>query len=258
MAQYIPQVGYGLTGPLQTQAPLPVQSQRQPNHNDVGYVIGQIWICVPLNLIFILTSVVNNSASWINPAAGGGGGGFTTLASTSTINLDTANPGSVNTIGNALGATSLGLSAGTGGISLSTVNSAIALTSGTGAINIGTDAAVKTITIGDATGATTVSVNVGTGAANFGANATDHSTNVGSPNGVSLTTVLAGTSGIFLSAPFVVLPGPVHLYTGAGAPAGGLALNVGDLYVNTAANLPTNRLYIASGAGVWTNVTCAG
>lgn len=53
------------------------------------------------------------------------------------------------------------------------------------------------------------------------------------------------------------LPGPVQIISGAGAPAGGLALNVGDLYINTTAASAVTRLYIATGAGVWTNVTCA-
>ncbi len=45
-----------------------------------------------------------------------------------------------------------------------TDNSAVTLQTGTGALNLGTDAAAKTITLGNATGATAVSINSGTGA----------------------------------------------------------------------------------------------
>lgn len=117
-------------------------------------------------------------------------------------------------------------SAGTGGITLAATNGAIALTSGTGAINIGTDAAVHTVTVGSTTGA-------------------------------SSTVVQGGTAGITLTAPFVALPGPVYIYTGAGAPGGGLSLHVGDLYINTTAATAATRMYIADTVGTWTNVVCA-
>lgn len=60
-----------------------------------------------------------------------------------------------------------------------------------------------------------------------------------------------------MSAPFVALPGPVYIYTGAGAPGNGLALHVGDMYINTTAASAVTRLYIATAASTWTNVTCA-
>jgi hypothetical protein len=111
--------------------------------------------------------------------------------------------------------------------------------------------------IGNATGATAITVTTGTGTAAFAANATDHSTNVGSVTGASATTIQGGTAGITLTAPFVALPGPVYIYTGAGAPGNGLALHVGDMYINTTAASAVTRLYIATAAGAWTNVTCA-
>ena len=80
---------------------------------------------------------------------------------------------------------------------------------------------------------------------------------MGSTNTTASTIINAGTGGIFLNAPFVELPGPIYLYTGAGVPAGGLALHTGDLYINTTAASLTTRMYIATTAGTWTNFTTA-
>jgi hypothetical protein len=145
----------------------------------------------------------------------------------------------VVTVGNSTGATSVVLNAGTAGVS------------------VGTNAIAHTVTIGNATGVSSVVVNSGTGAASFGANATDHTTTVGSVTVASPTVIQGGTSGITLTAPFVALPGPVYIYTGAGAPGNGLALHVGDMYINTTAASAVTRLYIATAASTWTNVTCA-
>lgn len=55
----------------------------------------------------------------------------------------------------------------------------------------------------------------------------------------------------------IVLPGPVDIKSGAGAPATGLALHVGDMYINTTAATAATRIYVATAVGAWTNVTCA-
>lgn len=149
-------------------------------------------------------------------------------------NLNTANA-IVLEAGNAAGGVTV--TAGTAGIALTAVNGPIAVTSGTGAISISSNAAATTVNI--ATGAAVKTVTVG------------------STNTTSATTIQAGTAGITLSAPFVALPGPVYVYTGAGAPGNGLALHVGDLYINTTAASAATRMYIATGVGAWTNITCA-
>lgn len=71
--------------------------------------------------------------------------------------------------------------------------------------------------------------------------------------------ITAATGNVVLStaAAFVQLPGPVNIMSGAGAPGAGLALHVGDMYINTTAASSTTRLYIATAASTWTNVTCA-
>jgi fibronectin-binding autotransporter adhesin len=68
-------------------------------------------------------------------------------------------------------------------------------------------------------------------------------------------TVLDGNVVLGTAATMLTLPGPVNIMTGAGAPASGLAVNVGDMYINTGASTTTTRLYIATGAGAWTYFT---
>jgi hypothetical protein len=55
----------------------------------------------------------------------------------------------------------------------------------------------------------------------------------------------------------ITLPGPTRIISGAGVPANGLAVNAGDIYVNTTPTIATDRIFIATGAGVWTTITCA-
>lgn len=117
-------VSYGLTDALLAGAPRPIVSQRAPSTSDQAE-IGTIWVDQPNNDSYILTSVVNNSASWIN--AGGGGGIFSSLTVNGTTNL----------------------------------NGATTIASGAGAINIGTDAVAKAITIGNGTVATGLAITVG-------------------------------------------------------------------------------------------------
>lgn len=78
-------VGYGLTNALQDLSPQPIISQRAPTTRDFAE-IGTIWVDQPRNDSFILTSVVANSASWIN--AGGGTGTFNNLEVVNTVTFD--------------------------------------------------------------------------------------------------------------------------------------------------------------------------
>jgi hypothetical protein len=55
----------------------------------------------------------------------------------------------------------------------------------------------------------------------------------------------------------ITLPGPTRIINGAGVPANALAVNVGDIYINTTAANIAQRIYIATGAGAWTNIVCA-
>jgi len=175
-----------------------------------------------------------------------------------------------------------------GGTGLQTGDMDIAVGSGAQDINIGNNAlGVKTIEIGnDVAGSTVVLhggagigsaiiiddgsfvINTGTGAlqlSNDGAaTAVDiatgagvKTTTLGSTNTTSTTTINSGTGGIQLVAPLVRLNALVNIYVGAGAPGAPLALEAGDMYIRTNPTGPTERLYIATGVGTWTNVTCA-
>lgn len=119
-----------------------------------------------------------------------------------------------------------------------------------GAIFIGASSASQTISIGNgATNPKTILIGTSGSSANL--------ITMGSVSGAASTEIRAGTAGIYLNAPFVELPGPIFMYTGAGTPGNGLALHAGDVYINTTPTMATDRMFIATGAGAWTNVTCA-
>lgn len=98
-------VGYGLSNALQNLAPLPIVSNRAPATNDIAE-IGTMWIDVPNNDAYVLTSISGGSATWsITQAAGAvvtsltvtGGdndvtvdAGGTVTISSATINFDAA------------------------------------------------------------------------------------------------------------------------------------------------------------------------
>ena len=102
------------------------------------------------------------------------------------------------------------------------------------------------------TTASTLSLNTtGTGAVSIG-NTTG---NVGITGNATITT---GNLVLATAATFVQLPGPIKIMSGAGAPANGLAAEAGDLYIRTDPADATSRIYVATAASTWTNVTCAG
>lgn len=87
MPQSINNVAYSLSqSPLTLMSPLPVVSKtRAPTTADKNYPIGQLWIFVNNNAAYILTSVVNNSATWTSVTASTG-------ASVSTLTITGAAP----------------------------------------------------------------------------------------------------------------------------------------------------------------------
>jgi len=114
------------------------------------------------------------------------GSGDTTLPSSITAS-------SLTSVGTLTGLTVTGT--GTNAISLTTgTTGVLTLDSGsTGGINIGTNTNAKTITIGNATGATSVVLNCGTGALNIGSNAIARTITVGNSTGASTLALNAGT-----------------------------------------------------------------
>lgn len=183
--QTLNKVAYGLSEALPEIFNSPIVTTRNPTTSDKA-PIGQTWINKSTNSYFVLTSVVNNIATWVT--GNSGSGVFTTITASGNI---------TSTAGN-IAATAGSMSAGT------------------------------TITAGTGITATTGNVTVTNGNVVFSAAAT----------GISL-------------------PGPTTIRNGAGAPANGLAVNVGDIYINTTAATAATRIYVATAAGTWTNITCA-
>jgi len=120
----------------------------------------------------------------------------------------TSDVGSVNINSNRAAANALILNAsnvagggidcdfGTGGASFVGANGPFTVETGTGAINLGADAAQKVVTIGNATGNTSVVVDCGTTGATFGTTAVAHPTTIGSTTTTSTTTIQSGTGGL--------------------------------------------------------------
>ncbi len=165
MAQYINQVGYGLSSALPLLAPYPIQANRIPTTHDIGYPLGQIWVAKNVPSVYILTQIAAGVATW-QLVAPSGGGSFTTITSTGQFNLDTTAVGA-NTLGNTNGATSLAISVGTGGYTLDGVPSStysMGLSTTTGTITIGGTSESGTITLGSSTATNTLVIAGGSGA----------------------------------------------------------------------------------------------
>lgn len=79
---------------------------------------------------------------------------------------------------------------------------------------------------------------------------------ISASNAAGGVAVTAGTAGMTVTAPFIELNG-IKIYTGAGDPAAGLAISAGDMYIRTNPASAATRLFIATAANTWTNVTCA-
>jgi hypothetical protein len=287
---------YGFPNPNSNLFPDPQVQNRAPTSYDQGE-IGQPWVDPVTNSAWMLTSTGNwesitgGSGSFStlvvtgNSTLGSAAGSTVTLGNLSGATAVAINSGTGNTVFDS--AAEIEFTAGTafavtassgditftttsstdagaiaftsldGGIqfnseletSFATTNATFAVTTGTGAINIGTDAHAKPITIGDITAGTTLALNTPTG------------TPVVAANGLTATVgnITATNGNIVLSTAtnLIQLPGPVNIMSGAGAPASGLALHVGDMYINTTAASATTRIYIATAAGTWTNFTCA-
>lgn len=196
-------------------------------------------------------TITLGSSSGSNTLVIAGGAGATTVQIANAQVAGSVSVGAGMTTGTiSIGGT--GLQTGTitigGGTGAQTVNLA---TGGTGAktVNIATGAAANVTTIGTTTAASSVTINTPTG------------TPVVAANGLTATVgdITATNGNVVLStaATYVQLPGPIKIMSGAGVPSNGLAAAAGDLYIRTDPTGATERIYVATGAGAWTNVTCA-
>ena len=264
MAQYINKVGYGLSESLPLLAPYPIKANRAPNSADKGYPVGQVWVYVASNAIYVLTSIVSNAANWELLSVSGGAGVFSSLTVTGGLDLNTTGA-FANVIGNNIGAGSMTILAGSAGFTIdgaASTDYSIGASTTTGTMSIGgTGANTGTISIAPGTGAQTIDIaasGTGSKSINIGATGSLNAVAIGSTTGASNTEIKGGTLGVTVNAPFLeLINGPVFIYSGAGAPANGLALHAGDLYINTTPTGAADRIFVATGAGAWTNVSCA-
>jgi hypothetical protein len=252
MASVRNKVGYGLSDALPVLAPTPIVALRAPTTNDINYALGTLWIepkntsSVAVNGAWVLTSVISNSATW--ESITGGSGSFTSLVVTPGPISLTGTTG-INTSGAAVTTINTG---GTGALNLgnATGNTAV-----TGSLSTTTSlSATTTVTGGTGVTATTGNIVATAGAVNAG-------TTMTAGTGLTVTlgnaTLTNGNLVLSTAATYISLPGPVFIYSGAGAPSAGLALHVGDMYINTTAASATTRIYVATAASTWTNLTCA-
>lgn len=184
-----------------------------------------------------------------------------TDANANTIQMGSTTAGTITEI---VGGNGTGV--GTSAVILATAAAGdiqIGLATQTGAVRVGTSTTTGTVNIGN-TGSGTIAIgSSGTMAVNIG-NTTGNTSVTGTLTtsaGITATTgnITATNGNVVLStaATKLVLPGPVNVMTGAGVPANGLAVNIGDIYINTTAASATTRMYIATAASTWTNITCA-
>jgi hypothetical protein len=223
---------YSLNQPINFQNPNPIIANRAPTTADKA-PIGQLWIFVSANSVYVLTSVVNNLANWQLLEVGGGGGVLTSL---------TVNPGPTNlsTVGN--GAVNIGNATNTGAITITAGTGNIALVGAGHTIGIGNDAAANTVIVGSTTGAAVTTIQGGTAGVavntsatgtitiglptmtgtitlgqstavagqviNIGNSAAPNAVNIGTLNGAAETTISAGTGGIVMLAGGNISMGP--------------------------------------------------
>lgn len=219
------QNSYGLSQALIGIFPSPIASQRAPTTADRGEV-GQIWIDIPNNDAYIVTSVVAGSTAW--QGIGGGAGTFNSLTVTNNITSTTGN----------IAATTGNVTAG-GSISAGTsIASTTSITAGNG----------LTVTLGNATisaGNITVSNGSITAAGNFTSNTGDFTASNGD---FICTTAETG----------VTLGGGARLICGTGSPDTAITAAKGSLYLRLDGSSTSTRAYInTDGATAWTAVTTA-
>lgn len=230
--------------------------------NTGNIVLGQARMSGPIDIgvSALAGQVINIGAQGTNAVTIGniGAGNSVTLnaGAAGGILLATAVTGTI-TLGDAAMTGAIALGASTAGqiINMGNVVNTGAQTINIGSGNSGANSSVNILNGVATAGAQTFNLMASGGQAGFvniANGAAANSVIVGSTSGAAITTIQGGTLGIELRAPFTALPGPVYLYTGAGAPGNGLALHAGDFYINTTPTGANDRLFIATGAGAWT------
>ena len=271
--------------------PLNIISNRAPGTADRA-PIGQVWINKATNSVYTLTSITSGQSNWTT-SANSGAGTFTTVTisgGAGTVldvqdgnvvvedgNLTLSN-GNLNVSGDVdFDSTSIDMLVGAGdftldgaaasditiGTSLVAGTISIGGTAQTGDIVLGSSSAVQTVKIADGTGAgnTHIAFNQTGGNVDIGTSMTSGIIGIGNNAGTLETNIASGSGELNLvtssNVAFIQTTGTARFYVGTGAPNNALAIEAGDLYVRSDPAGATSRLYIATGANTWTNVTCA-
>jgi hypothetical protein len=216
-------------------APRPVIATRAPTTSDFAE-LGTLWVNKTTGTAYYITRVVANSATWSVAAS-------TTAAALAVGTSLTV--GTTATIGTGLTVTAGGATIGG---NTSVTGSFLASTT----VGAGTSIAAGT-TVTGGTGVIATTGGVTATAGNIVATAGNISTTAGSiTSATSLTDIVCSTA-----THGITLPGPIRIITGAGDPAAGLAVSAGDIYIRTDPASAVTRMFIATAANTWTNVTCA-
>jgi len=190
------QTAYGLSQALINVFPVPIVSPSANPTTSNFAQIGTVWINKSANAAFILTSIVSNSANWINLV--GGAGVFTSL---------TVNPGPTNlsTVGN--GAVTIGNSSNTAAVTINSGSGGVAVNGNGNSISFGSDAAANTVSVGSATGGAGTTI-------------------LGGVNGITLATSTSGSA--FIQLGLATMTGPIIV----GASTAGQRIDIGNA-INT-------------------------
>ncbi len=257
------QVAYGLSQPLIPENPTPIYARRDPTVRDFA-IPSTIWINSLTNTIWILATVANNAANWVQVQAGGGGGAgiFTSLTVTPGPTAITGVTGiqgntSINTVG--AGTTAIG----TGGTGAVTIGNTTGNTAVTGSLG-----ATTTITAGTGLIATTGGVTASAGnivatlgditssAGNLNAPAGNVNVGIGVTAGTGNITATLGNVTVGANAAAFVLGVGTQILSGATNPPTVVA-PLGSLWLSTTGSGVGDRAYISLGAGNWTAITTA-
>jgi hypothetical protein len=231
---------YGLDQGITIGAPRPIVTSRAPATNDMAE-LGSVWVNKVGGTAFICTRVAANVATWgilATPVAAGlAVGTALTVGTTATIGTGlTISAGGITSVGN-VGITGSLLASTTVGAGTS-IAAGTTITAGTNIVS----------TLGNITA---TQGNIVATLGNITATAGNITATLGN------ITATHGDIVCSTATHGITLPGPIRIITGAGAPAAGLAVNVGDIYIRTDAGGAAERIYICTVAGTFTTVDCA-
>lgn len=262
---------YGMDEALSVMAPRPIVSRRNPTTNDKA-PIGQMWVNRTTGIVWVLAQIVANSYNWYQAASVAVNlavAGALTVGTTATIGTGlTVTAGGLTVTAGGATVTAGGLTVTAGGIEVTagdcnltfgnftTVAGNVHLTLG----SVLTDAGNLATTLGDIfTTAGGIYSTLGNITAVHGNIVATLGNIIATAGNITATlgniTATNGDIVISTATKGITLPGPVRIITGAGVPANGLAVNVGDMYINTTAAAINTRVYIATAAGAWTTLT---